>query len=113
MSVADSIFGALARFGRPMVLRRTKLGPSQLVIPLEVTVYGTADGYVPKALIGSLIQGESVVIFSNKEIAAAQWPGPPQNGDQIVIDGKQRTISGVDPKYLGTEKLVYVCRVTG
>lgn len=112
MSVSGSISGALTRFGRPMVLRRTKLSPTGLV-PLDVTVYGTADGYVPKVLVGSIAQGESLVVISNTEIAAAQWPGPPIKNDELIIDGKPRTIGSVDPKFLGPDILVYICRVTG
>lgn len=81
--------------------------------PLDVTVYGTADGYIPKALVGLVGQGQSIVVISNTEIAAAQWPGPPAKNDVLIIDGKTRTIDGVDPRYLGTEVLVYICKVTG
>ncbi len=113
MSVSSSISGALQRFGRPMVLRRQTLGPGGLQVPLDVTVYGRAKNYDPAELIGGIAQGDSEITFTNAEIAAAQWPGPPRQNDKIVVDGKVRNVEGVEPKYLGSEVLVYVCRVRG
>lgn len=114
MTVADSISGALRRFGRPMVLRRLSKGPGALMVPLDVTVYGRSKNYAANELIGGIVAGDSEVTITNAEIAAAQWPGPPRKDDRIIIDGKPRTLSvNPEPKYLGTDVLVYVCRVTG
>lgn len=113
MSVAESIAGALQRFGRQMTLRRNQIGPGGVQIPLDVVVYGTPKNYAADELVGQLVQGDTEVTITNTEIAAAQWPGPPRANDKIIIDGKTRTIKGVEPKYLGTEILVYVCQVTG
>lgn len=113
MSVAASISGALQRFGRPMVLRRLAPGPNGLQIPLDVTIYGTPKNYRPDELVNGITQGDTEVTLTNAEIAAAQWPGPPRKNDKIVIDGKTRNIEAVEPKYLGTEILVYVCQVRG
>lgn len=95
-----------------MTLRRSKLGPSGQV-PLDVTVYGTSDGNLIKKVVGLISQGESVIVISNAEIAAAQWPGPPIKGDIIIDAGKTKTLDGSEPKYLGTEILVHICKVAG
>ena len=113
MTVADSIYGALQRFGRQMTLRRNALGPAGQTSPLDVIVYGTMKNYSPQDLVGSIVQGDSEVTFSNAEISARQWPGPPISGDKIIIDGNPRNIKAVEPKYLSTDILVYVCQVSG
>lgn len=114
MSVADSISGALTRFGRPMTLRRETLAPGGVKIPLDVEVYGTADGWVPKSLVGSLAQGERMIVISDREIADRQWPGPPQQNDRMQIDGRWVTVvGGVESKYLGPTVLVHILKVTG
>lgn len=113
MTVAESISGALVRFGRPMTLRRETLAAGGVKIPLDVEVYGTADGWVPKSLAGSLAQGESVIVISNAEIAERQWPGPPKKNDVLIVDNKHRKIDGVESKYLSTTVLVHICKVTG
>jgi hypothetical protein len=105
VSVATSIANALVRFGRPMTL--TRPGGA------TVTVYGTLDGSIAQKLGLNVAQNESVVVFSNSEIAAASWPGPPSKLDTMVIDTRKRTIQSVESKYLGTEVLVHVCRILG
>ena len=113
MSVADSISGALSRFGRAMTLRRNTLAAGNVHIPLDVTVYGRTKNYSPKDLIGGIVQGDTEVTISNKEIADAQWPGPPKKGDIFRFEGRNAVIQAVEPKYLGTEVLVFVCQVRG
>ncbi|HEX4302836.1 MAG TPA: hypothetical protein VHZ78_08580 [Rhizomicrobium sp.] len=108
MSAAESISSALKNFGRPMVLRRGLVSGTG-----EVTVYGTTDGAMISRLVGSVVQSESHVIFSDAEILAATWPGPPKINDQMVIDGKTKTIDAYEPKFLGTVLLVHLCRVKG
>lgn len=113
MSVADSISGALARFGRAMTLRRNTQAANGVLIPSDVTVYGRTKEYQPNELIGGVVQGDTQVTISNKEITEAQWPGPPKKGDIFRFEGRNAAIQAVEPKYLGTEVLVYVCQVRG
>jgi len=42
-------------------------------------------GYEPVQLIGGIVQGDRQVAVSNAEIADAQWPGPPRNGDDVLL----------------------------
>ena len=113
MSEANDIWSALKQFGRQITLRRQTLIPGSAQVPLDVAVYAVTRNYTAKELIGSIIQGDTEVTFTNSEIATAQWPGPPKNGDKVVIDGKMRNIESVEPKYLGTVILVYICQVRG
>lgn len=96
-----------------MTLRRQTLAAGGAQVPLDVVVYGVTKNYAANEIIGTIIQGDTQVTFSNAEIEAAQWPGPPKPGDKMVIDGKVRNVGAVEPKYLGTGILVYVLQVTG
>lgn len=112
MSVADSITSALTRFGRPMILRR-KVWDGNQHSSVDVSIFGVSEGYLSLELTdGSSIAGTAKVTFSNAQIAAASWPGPPQKLDEIIIDdGQVRTIEAVETKYLGSEVLVFVAEV--
>lgn len=112
MSVADSITNALLRFGRPMTLRRLTWA-GEVATPTDVTVYGVTEGPLSQQLIsGQSAPGTINVTFSNAQIAAASWPGPPQKLDQLIIDdGQVRSILAVETKYLGTQVLVFVTEV--
>ena len=112
MSAATAISATLIKFGRPMTLRRNTLTAGVLV-PTDVSVYAAATNYQPAELVGGLMQGDTKVVFANTQIAAAAWPGPPIIGDQIIIDGRARTIKQVDPRYLGSVVLVFECQVRG
>lgn len=120
MSVADKLASVLTRFGRPMTLRRNTLGPivagNATVFPLDVTIYGVARNYKANELVSgtAIVQGDTEVTFSNAQIAAAQWPGPPKAGDVIIFDNRNAVVQGKpEPKSLGTELLVYVAQVRG
>lgn len=113
MTVSASIYGALQRFGRPMTLRRVALGPGGAQVPLDLTVAGVDKAYKAAELVGSIQQGDSQVTITNTEIAARFWPGPPKNGDKVIIDGKVKAVVAVETKYLGPEKLVHVMQVRG
>lgn len=113
MSVADSIYGALLRFGRPMTLRRIVKDREGRREQVEVTVRGVSKGMKTSALIGDQREGDTVVTITNQEIVSDEWPGPPRVNDQIVVDGRPRTIYAVEPKYLGETILVFEMQVRG
>lgn len=112
-AISDKISFALHRFGHAMTLRRETLGPGGKTIPLDVTVYGTTDGAIISKLIGSVVQTGMHVVFSNAEIADAQWPGPPKTGDKLIDGGTMRTLGSVEIKDLASEILVFACEMTG
>lgn len=113
MGHAAQIASALKRIGRPMILRRTTLGPLGREVPLDVSILGFAVNYQPQELIGTIQQGDSMVTFCNKEIAAAQWPGPPKQKDVLIFDNRTTIIMAVEAKYLGEELLAYYAQVRG
>lgn len=113
MSVAGSISNALLRFGRPITLRRTAFTAGVPGANTDVVVYGVSDGNAAKELTDGVNQGVSQVTFANTQIAAASWPGPPKKNDMLIFDGRNTIIQSVEPKYLGSAILVYICQVTG
>jgi SPP1 family predicted phage head-tail adaptor len=112
MTVADSITNALLRFGRPMTLRR-KVWNGDQPMTQDVTVYGVTEGPLSEELVdGVSSAGEATVTFSNAQIAASNWPGPPDKLDEMIIDdGQVRTIRAVETKFLGPQVLVFVAKV--
>lgn len=73
----------LARSGETMTLRR----------PGGASVAVKGKRHQPKGatgdeLVGMATQAMRRIIISNAEIAANAWPGPPKNGDLIIIDNK-------------------------
>lgn len=113
MTVADKIAAALARFGRPMTLRRVTLHPDGTRSNNDVTVYGHTIGNTPTEIVQSVTQGNTVVQISNREIAAASWPGPPADQDVLLFDGRRTVIQSAEPKYLGPSVLVFELNVRG
>jgi hypothetical protein len=79
----------------------------------DVTVSGVAQGYDPGEIVGDIAQGDQRVTMGNSEIAAAGWPGPPRRGDIIVIDGRNWTVQGSNPRTLGAQVLVHYAHVRG
>lgn len=112
MTVADSITNALLRFGRPMILRRLTWA-GDVATSTDVTIYGVTEGQLSHELSdGMSSPGTIKVTMSNAQIAAAGWPGPPRQLDQMIIDdGQERSILGVETKYLGPSVLVFECQI--
>lgn len=81
----------LARYGEATVLRRI----SGRSIFIDVELMARVDNYQPDEIGGGVVQGDQKAILGNVEIAAAQWPGPPRRGDQLVVGGRTRTIEAV------------------
>jgi hypothetical protein len=113
MAHAAQIASALKRTGRLMTLRRNTQAPGSKQIPFDVSVIGLASNYKPQQLIGTIQQGDTQVTLCNKEIAAAQWPGPPKQNDILIFDGRTTIIQAVESKFLGEELLAYFCQVRG
>jgi hypothetical protein len=110
MTAATKITAALAKYGRPMTLKRRQGTTNTFT---TVTVNGIAQGYKPTELVGGIVQGDRKVTISNAEIAAASWPVPPRKNDQIDIDGVTCTVQGCETKYLGADVLAHVLWVRG
>ena len=87
----------LARYGETVVLRR----PTGQGLFTDVSCGARVDQFQPHEIAGGVMQGDRNVVLSNREIEAANWPGPPRRGDQIVIGGHTTTVQGVDTVSIG------------
>lgn len=88
----------LASRGRGFTLRRqTVTAPPAYV---SVTLTGFLRAYRPDQIAGALQQGDWAMEIGNDEIAAAEWPGPPRAGDE-VLDGSAAAyaVIGAAPIY--------------
>ena len=86
----------IARFGRPMTLRRqTGVNPATY---LDLPVAGRLSAYRPEQLQGGVQQGDASVAILNDELAAAGWSAP-RAKEAIVIDGRTWQIIGVRAAY--------------
>ena len=80
----------IALHGEAMTLRRPAHGDETEWT--DVAVKGkrhAPPGGVGAELVGAMTQKTLRVTISNREIAAADWPGPPRKGDYLVIAGKE------------------------
>ena len=62
---------------------------------------------------GRISQGDRQVTICNREIARAQWPGPPRANDRCVIDGRSITIQACDTRWLRNEIVLHLIQVRG
>ena len=99
----------IAAHGQPMTLRRIVTG----VAPVDVTVAGFMSGATPAAPADSVQQQQREIRISNKEIAAAAWPGPPRKNDRIVVGSAAYTIEAVDTRSVGSAVAMHVLTVRG
>jgi hypothetical protein len=108
---ADEAISALddqiALHGEDVVLRRLVPGAP----PVEATVRAHVRGYLPRELVGSIVQGDTRVVLSPTSISAAGWPGAatqidgtdaavPRKGDRVVLSGRVRAVEAAAPVYL-------------
>ena len=108
MPTVERVAAMIKKEGEPLILRRQgKPGPPDL--PL----IGFVRGYSLDELTGDLIQGDREIRISNVEIAAAGWPGPPRDGDRVLIDGKLTTVQSAETRKLRGRIAMHVLQVRG
>ncbi|WP_406854396.1 hypothetical protein ABEG18_17830 [Alsobacter sp. KACC 23698] len=107
----ERIYALIARFGQPVTLQRLTGTTTQ--VRHEVVCQAVVRGYEPVQLIGGITQGDREVAITNTEIADAQWPGPPRNGDRCIIDGRTTTIQACDTRRLRNEVVLHLIQVRG
>lgn len=106
----DEVGDMIQRYGRPITLRR--LAPNG--IRFDVTVTAIVRNYAPTELVGGIAQGDRKVIISNREIERRQWPGPPRDGDQCIIDGKTTTLKAAPATVkIGDDIIKHTLQVRG
>lgn len=95
MSLAEQRFAdILAEHGEAMTLRR--LVPGDPPTWIDVAMKGkrrAPTGGRGDELAGTLTQRRLFVTISNREIAAAGWPGPPRKDDYLLIDGREYALA--------------------
>lgn len=84
----NALANTLERGGRYVKLRRqTGRG-----LYIEVRCAARVTKWQPEMRLqieaaGGIAQGDRICVLSNREIIAAQWPGPPRRGDVVIIEG--------------------------
>nr|WP_314074428.1 hypothetical protein [uncultured Roseococcus sp.] len=86
----------LARYGRPMELRR-RAGKSEELISVERR--GKDSAYKPTELVGLVQQGDLKVVIGPD---LGPITAPLKKPDQILIDGRPYTIQGAIARYVGS-----------
>jgi hypothetical protein len=107
----ERIAALIAQFGQPVTLQRLTGTTTQ--VRHDVVCQAIVRGYEPVQLIGGIILRDRQVAISNAEIAHAQWPGPPRNGDRCVIDGRTTTIQACDTRKLRDDIVLHLIQVRG
>ncbi len=105
MSLAHVTTRMLERYGRSMTLRRM---PST-----DVTVQAARRGFNANGLPGGQPQGQSEIVISNAEIAAAAWPGPPRKGDRLIESERTAVVLSVNTIWLGDAIDRHILTVSG
>jgi len=95
-------------------------------VSYSVDVKAHVRDYLPNELTSTIIQGDSKVIISAREIVETGWPGSqptppvpgndvrvPRRGDKFVWMGKQRNVEVPDPFYFDGELIKIEMQVRG
>lgn len=99
------------RLGETMTLRRVS-GPS-IFVSVQVKGVTSQRPVLRDETPGAVKQFLGQVIISNREIAAAQWPGPPRRGDQIISGGRTSTIQSCDTRKIGEDIAMFWLQMDG
>lgn len=110
--LADMIAEDIHREGSPAILRRST-GTGDVHFDVDIYAFHNAAADVP--LVGETSQTNMQVRISNREILAAQWPGPPRDADEIFLAGRTLPcrIVGVETLRVGGEVVQHVLQVLG
>lgn len=114
---ASMIADDIQREGRLVLLRRLN-GPETF---MDVWVYAYGKDYHVDSRerpggsdsFGGVVQGDREERISQREIDAAQWPGPPRRGDMLVIQGRTCNVRGCETKVVGGEQVEHILNVRG
>lgn len=79
-----------------------------------VTVYGKRHGAAVELVAGDRSQNTITVHISNREIAAAAWPGPPIKEDKLTMAGADyRLEADADTRWHDGVVVMHILKVRG
>jgi len=104
---AQEVAAMIDEAGETVVLRR--LGTPNV----DVTLKASIRQYQSNELTTSIIQGDAVAHISNREIAAAAWPGPPHKDDKLIRDGKQLNVESCESRNYREDVALHILQVRG
>lgn len=108
-------------------IQLVRITGAALQAKFTATVRAFVRGYKPNELVGSIVQGDSLVTISVTDIERAKWPGAqvvkspavttdprvPTTNDKTVIAGKTRNIQAATPFYLDGQLVRIEMQVRG
>ena len=108
-AVADAVADTIEAVGMPATLRRIVSAGTFLDAAVCAVRRGAGAAEGP----GGVTQHDTDIRISNREIAAAAWPGPPRRGDRIVVAGQTFTVEAVDILDVSGVAAEFVLKVRG
>lgn len=106
----DEVADAIEQNGTAIMLRR----PAPQGLHFDVEVAAMVRLFQANELVGGIQQGDRRIVISNRAIAARAWPGPPKQGDQVIISGKTATLlTNAETVMVGDAVVKHVMQVRG
>ena len=120
---AEALDNALAMVGEDIVIRRVVSAG----VNVDVKCRARIDGENTQEIAAGIAQTDLHVIISPSEINAAQWPGGtvpllppfdldqrvPRINDKVIVQRRLRSISFVEPMFVGGDLVRINMRVSG
>lgn len=95
----------LARFGRPVTLKRGTA---------EAACLGTVTRYAPDEIAGTTLrQGDAHVEILASDLTAAEYPVPPRNPDSLITAANHWTVLFANPVHDGADLIGWTLAVRG
>jgi hypothetical protein len=101
---AMNVSGMLARFGRPVTIRRGET---------EYTVQASVKTTSASELNGRVKEVDRELRIAAADLVSVGFPFPPVAGDQVVVDGRTTAINSVAVNYLRGEPALVVLTTRG
>lgn len=108
----DEVQSAIDDFGQIIELRR-RTGPSGSQQYHAVTTRAVVRKAQDSGLPGEQSQTVRHVTIGYRDIDQKNWPGPPLQGDRVLIDGKELTVTSVESRKVGDDVARYEMTVKG
>lgn len=107
MSIINAVPRILARFGRPVTLRRRQAMTTTFT---EVTANGYLRQFSPEEIAGGVMNGDARLIIDAEPLQAM---APPVKGDFVLIDGRNWAVLGAHARMTSDNLTSYELWVRG